>query len=173
MPPDVQQQRDIGKAFGAIAKLEGDVREIRTALIGIDGTNGLRGELRTWVESMSTRLDQQDSMLTRRVEWETSLEAQFSLYLNKTRGETCIGKKALEEYEEELAKKLEERKQERRAADTTMVSLEKLRLTMEASSKRSRNAMFGMIIVALISTGGLVVNKWMDTKDAGTIQQSK
>lgn len=162
MGPEAQQQRDIGKAFGAIGKLEGDVREIRTALIGIDGSNGLRGELRAWVESMTDRLDQQDVMLTKRVAWENSFEAQLNLYLNKTRGETCIGKQALAAYVEELEHKIEEKKQERRAADTTLLNIEKLRLTMEAASKRSRNVLLGTILVALISTGGLIVNKWMD-----------
>lgn len=151
---DVAQQRDIGKAFYAIAQLEGMIKEVRTALIGIDGTNGLRGEFREWTTVIAKRLDEQDTQLTRAAEFEQEVETRFATYINKTREETCIGKVALEEYIEVATKEKEDQQQGRRASDTLAVDLKKAQLAMQSSTRNARYTMIAAIVVALITVFG-------------------
>ena len=155
-----EQQRDIGKAFREIADLRGDVKEIRTAVIGIDGKNGIRGELRDFIILMDKRMTSQDSAIEEikkqgdarmdKIEDEvTEIDArvvsavewgQNVWEVQRHLPGQCIGKAALEEYEARVAKEAQDRKEERRVTDSMAVEL-----------KKSRNAMNAVILAALIT----------------------
>lgn len=154
------QPKDIGKLWGAI-------KEIRTALIGLDGTNGLRGEFREFAERMEARQDEHEIQLKERVEWERDLEARLQLYLTKTRKDTCEGLHALDAYKEQLEKEdrqIDEDKQEQRRMS---LELKKMRTTMFVSIACVVITVFGSITVALINT-----NKGATNGPVRAIQQS-
>lgn len=168
-------QQRLDQAFHAIAKVDGQFKEIRTALIGIDGTNGLRGEFRTFAEKMDDRLDRQDEALQKFNDWKGKVEDQWSLYLAKGRQESCIGKAALEEYEAKLEAKLESKKNERRASDETSARLAEI-------NKRYFYGMLSAVLVALISTAGTVyvatrssndTTRNVQRSDQGSVENSR
>ena len=104
---DLKQQNDISKLWSAVV-------EIRTALVGIDGSNGLRGELRDFISETRNR----DLEISK---WQEKVEEQWTHYLTNDRAATCIGAKRLEAYIE--AQK--ERTSERRAIDVTVIEYKK------------------------------------------------
>lgn len=132
MDAAIEQQKDIGKAFREIADLRGEVREIRTALVGIDGQNGLRGEVRAFMleiqqqdrrledriieqeKALNDRLDEQDAILqeiwSKTAERVQAVEKRLEHYLEVEREDTCIGKKFFDEhlYEDHVKPKQEE-----------------------------------------------------------------
>lgn len=132
MDAAVEQQKDIGKAFREIADLRGEVREIRTALVGIDGQNGLRGEVRAFMETIqkqdrrleekivaqekaiNDRLDEQDAVLqeitTKTTERIEKIEDSFMHYKEVERVSTCQGQKILDDhiYNDHIMPKKEE-----------------------------------------------------------------
>lgn len=161
---DVAQQRDIGKAFYAIAQLEGVVKEVRAALIGIDGTNGLRGEFRDWSANIDSRLDKQDVLLHRASEFEQEVETRFQTYIHKTRHETCIGKALLDEHKATLARKEAEQVERIKASDALAVDLRKAQMAMQASTRNARYTMIAAVLVALITVGGTLLKDNADER---------
>jgi len=159
---DLDQEKSIGKAFTAIARLEGEFKEIKTALIGIDGRNGLRGELREFAERVEAQTEAQNRRTRELEEWRIDIEKRLQEYLHVTRPQTCIGKKALEEYVEQVEAKVEEHKDERRRSDRLSVELTKTRNTFRAA-----------ILVALITTAGTVFVSANGQKQAPTQASSQ
>ena len=69
----IELQRDIGKLWGV-------VRDLRTTLIGIDGTNGLRSK----VVALEGRIGECDELID-------MLREKLRHYLDAERRETCYG----------------------------------------------------------------------------------
>jgi hypothetical protein len=95
-------------------QLEAQIREIRTALIGIDGQNGLRGELRDFLK----RYEARDGEVR---EWQKAVEDRWNNYIQAEREETCYGSARLDKY----IKDEEKRRNERRQTDITAVEFRK------------------------------------------------
>lgn len=127
---DFTQQRDIGKLWGAVL-------ELRTALIGLDGKNGLRGEFREFAADMERRMTKQDEALEELARWRSDASNAMDTYLKHGRQATCFGIAALEEY-----KKAEEEAETRRAAQWE---------NQQTELKKARIAMLGAVLVALIT----------------------
>lgn len=128
--------KDVGKLWSAVHRIE-------VALTGIDGKNGLRGELRAFQESTQDHLTDQDSKLEGMARWKDAVEARFDSYLKHERAATCVGKSALDDYLARLEHDQEEALTRRRQSDTLVIELKKQRL-----------ALFAAVLVALISTIG-------------------
>jgi len=96
------------------AHLEAEIRELRTAIIGIDGRNGLRGELREFMK----RVDERDEDIR---QWQKAVEDRWNKYLQEDREATCYGTERLEEY----IKQEEKRRSERRQTDVTAIEYKK------------------------------------------------
>jgi hypothetical protein len=96
------------------AQLEAQIREIRTALIGIDGQNGLRGELRDFLKRYEARDDEVR-------EWQKAVEDRWNNYIQYERVQTCHGAAQLNEY----IKQEEKRRAERRQTDVTAIEYKK------------------------------------------------
>jgi hypothetical protein len=116
----VEQQRDLGKAFREIADLRGDLKELKTAVVGIDGNNGLRGELKEFMRVLDVRLDVQDDKLGEIADaqsesgsWKQSMESRLNNYMLFERAATCHGKSALDHYLAGLHKENVELKKQR------------------------------------------------------------
>lgn len=62
MDIDLEQEKSIGKLFS-------EINSLRTSVIGIDGQNGLRGELRGFTIKMEQRMDKQDKALNELNDW--------------------------------------------------------------------------------------------------------
>jgi hypothetical protein len=136
---DMKQQQQIGKAFREIADIRGDVTRIETALIGIDGKNGIRGELREFMAQMGVRMSSQDGMLKiitdNMVQYDTfqrGVETRLETYMKFERIATCHGKSELNKYLESLEKENNE-------------------------VRKSRIAMTAGIVVALISAAASII----------------
>ena len=111
-----EQQRDIGKAFREIADVRGEIKEVRgdvqllrTAIIGIDGNNGLRGELREFMTRFDEKQAEHDDRLLHIMEaqlgqnqWKKQVETRMENYLKYERIATCHGKGALDSYLESI-----------------------------------------------------------------------
>jgi len=132
------QQRDIGKLWGAMERTNGDIKELRVALVGIDGTNGLRGELRDFIRKFDSDYAVRLVEVENRVEEGIAMGKQ--LYeVERHKPGACIGKTALDQY----VNKIEA--QDKRSTDLS-VELRKARLTT-----------IGAIIVAGISSAAPVI----------------
>ncbi|OPY04987.1 MAG: hypothetical protein A4E61_00487 [Syntrophorhabdus sp. PtaB.Bin184] len=122
--------RETGKLWGAI-------RELKTAMIGIDGKNGIRGEFRDFTEKefktamqdIKEHLERQDEILEEVGKWKEEFEHRFDKYLTHERAATCVGKKALEEYIERKGADEAARKEELRASDIALADIRKFRTT--------------------------------------------
>lgn len=122
--------RDTGKLWGAI-------RELRVAMIGLDGQNGIRGELRDFAEKefkfamqeIKEHLERQDKKLDEVSNWREEVERRFESYLSYERAATCVGKKALEDYIAEKKAEEEARLKERRASDEALIDIRKFKTT--------------------------------------------
>ena len=149
-PEDLEQQRDIGKAFREISDLRGDVKELRTALVGIDGRNGLRGELRTFIEESRQHVAQLDEMMKGAYEWQAETEQRFRHYIDVERKETCYGAELLDEYikEQEVIRK--DSLERRRHSDELLVELEKQRIASRQVLAVAIITSIASIVVALI-----------------------
>jgi len=115
------------------AQLEAQIREIRTALIGIDGQNGLRGELRDFLKRYEAR-----DMEVR--EWQKAVEDRWNNYIRSERVQTCYGAAQLDEYIQQE----EKRRAERRQTDITAVEFRKAVTVALITSMAS-------VIVAILS----------------------
>jgi hypothetical protein len=137
---DMKQQQQIGKAFREIADLRGDVTKIETALIGFDGNNGLRGELREFMQQMGVRMSSQDGMLkiisenmVRYDQFQKAVELRLENYMKFERVATCHGKSALDKYLESIQR------------DNNEI-------------RKARIAMTAAILVAVIGAGASVIS---------------
>jgi hypothetical protein len=137
---DMKQQQQIGKAFREIADLRGDVTKIETALIGIDGNNGLRGELRDFISQMAVRMSSQDGMLkiindnmVRYDQFQQGVETRLENYMKYERIATCHGKSALDKYLESIQR------------DNTEI-------------RKARIALVAAVIVAVLGAGASVIS---------------
>lgn len=149
MSAELEQQRDIGKAFREISDLRGDVKELRTALVGIDGHNGLRGELREFMERFEDshkeygkRIDAVEERVEEGISYGKHL---WEVERNLPGG--CIGKVALDEYRNGLEQK------ERRSEDLG-VELKKSRIAMLVAILVAVMTSATSLAVALINAGG-------------------
>jgi len=148
---DLQQQKDIGKAFREISDLRGDVKELRTALVGIDGRNGLRGELRTFIEESRIHMAKLDEMMKGAYEWQAESEQRFRHYLDVERKETCYGAELLDDYIKEQEKIQQGNLERRRHNDMLIVELEKQRAANRATIRAATISAIAALFAAAIS----------------------
>ena len=128
MDVDLEQEKSIGKLFS-------EINSLRTSVIGIDGQNGLRGELRGFTIKMEQRMDKQDKALNELNDWRNETAHALTEFITYSRRDTCYGIKALNEYKKEREKECQEIKEHQ-------TELKKARLTVLSA-----------IGVALISAG--------------------
>jgi len=140
------QQRDIGKLWGAMEKTNGDVRELRVALVGIDGSNGLRGELREFIERYTREYSVRLGELENRVE-EGIAYGKHLYEVERHQPGACIGKAALDAYVAGIETK------ERRTTDLS-IEIGKSRRAMLAAILVAVITSMTSLAVALISKGG-------------------
>jgi hypothetical protein len=115
MDVDLEQEKSIGKLFS-------EINSLRTSVIGIDGQNGLRGELRGFTIKMEQRMDKQDKALKELNDWRNETSHALTEFITYSRRDTCYGIKALNEYKEE-------REKEFQATKEHQTELKKARLT--------------------------------------------
>ena len=118
MDIDLEQEKSIGKLFS-------EINSLRTSVIGIDGQNGLRGELRGFTIKMEQRMDKQDKALNELNDWRNETSHALTEFITYSRRDTCYGIKALNEYkkEKELENKFfEEQRTELKKARLTVLS---------------------------------------------------
>jgi len=132
MDVDLEQEKSIGKLFS-------EINSLRTSVIGIDGQNGLRGELRGFTIKMEQRMDKQDKALNELNDWRNETSYALTEFITYSRRDTCYGIKALNEYKKEKEK-------ETQAMKEHQTELKKARLTVLSA-----------IGVALISAGVAVL----------------
>ncbi len=115
MDVDLEQEKSIGKLFS-------EINSLRTSVIGIDGQNGLRGELRGFTIKMEQRMDKQDKALNELNDWRNETSHALTEFITYSRRDTCYGIKALNEYKKE-------REKESQAMKEHQTELKKARLT--------------------------------------------
>lgn len=115
MDVDLEQEKSIGKLFS-------EINSLRTSVIGIDGQNGLRGELRGFTIKMEQRMDKQDKALNELNDWRNETSHALTEFITYSRRDTCYGIKALNEYKKE-------REKESQAIKEHQTELKKARLT--------------------------------------------
>ena len=126
MDVDLEQEKSIGKLFS-------EINSLRTSVIGIDGQNGLRGELRGFTIKMEQRMDKQDKALNELNDWRNETSHALTEFITYSRRDTCYGIKALNEYKKEKEKEFQAMKEHQ-------TELKKARLTTMSA-----------VIVALIT----------------------
>lgn len=126
MDVDLEQEKSIGKLFS-------EINSLRTSVIGIDGQNGLRGELRGFTIKMEQRMDKQDKALNELNDWRNETSHALTEFITYSRRDTCYGIKALNEYKKEKEKEFQ-------AVKEHQTELKKARLTTMSA-----------VIVALIT----------------------
>jgi hypothetical protein len=130
MDIDLEQEKSIGKLFS-------EINSLRTSVIGIDGQNGLRGELRGFTIKMEQRMDKQDKALKELNDWRNETSHALTEFITYSRRDTCYGIKALNEYKKEKDKECQEIKEHqtelKKARLTTMSAVIVALLTAIAS----------------------------------------
>lgn len=130
MDVDLKQEKSIGKLFS-------EINSLRTSVIGIDGQNGLRGELRGFTIKMEQRMDKQDKALNELNDWRNETSHALTEFITYSRRDTCYGIKALNEYKKEKDKECQEIKEHqtelKKARLTTMSAVIVALLTAIAS----------------------------------------
>jgi hypothetical protein len=130
MDIDLEQEKSIGKLFS-------EINSLRTSVIGIDGQNGLRGELRGFTIKMEQRMDKQDKALNELNDWRNETSHALTEFITYSRRDTCYGIKALNEYKKEKDKECQEIKEHqtelKKARLTTMSAVIVALLTAIAS----------------------------------------
>ena len=106
-----------------------ELAQLRTALIGIDGTNGLRSK----VEKLKKEVD--------------DIVVSMRNYGFKEREETCIGAKLVAELRQELKDKESEEKADMKLDKETMVALEKIALDAKNSRRTNIITIVGLVLV--------------------------
>jgi hypothetical protein len=113
-----ENERDIGKLWGFARELkawaEGKVREVEIILIGVDGTNGLRGNIRALEEKVETQAEK----LQKGIEW-----GERVWEIERKKPGNCLGVEAVKALEARLAA-------ERAATDKLILESRKARYTM-------------------------------------------
>jgi CTP-dependent riboflavin kinase len=129
----MEQERDIGKLWGFARELkawtEGKLRELEILFIGVDGSNGLRGDLRELkctVNTLSDKIDDVEKEVKEAWQW-----GKDAYYIERHKDGQCIGKAALDKYLETQKKETE-------------------------SLKKARYALYTGLLVALVSAGATV-----------------
>jgi len=133
MVDSIDQQRDIGKLWGAVEKTNGDVKALTVALVGMNGDNGLRGELREFIR----KFDADHAVRLAAVEERVEEGIQYGKQLwevERHKPGSCIGKAALDTHLASLAVR------DKKANDLNKYLI----------------GMLGSMIVALISAGASV-----------------
>lgn len=130
MDVDLEQEKSIGKLFS-------EINSLRTSVIGIDGQNGLRGELRGFTIKMEQRMDKQDKALNELNDWRNETSHALTEFITYSRRDTCYGIKALNEYKKEKEKEFQAMKEHqtelKKARLTTMSAVIVALLTAIAS----------------------------------------
>lgn len=130
MDIDLEQEKSIGKLFS-------EINSLRTSVIGIDGQNGLRGELRGFTIKMEQRMDKQDKALNELNDWRNETSHALTEFITYSRRDTCYGIKALNEYKKEREKEFQAMKEHqtelKKARLTTMSAVIVALLTAIAS----------------------------------------
>jgi len=146
MDDTMVQQRDIGKLWGAMERTNGDVRELRVALVGLHGDNGLRGELRAFMDKFENDHGARLQAVEARVE--EGIDYGKHLYeVERHQPGACIGKAALDAYVAGIETK------ERRTTDLS-IEIGKSRRAMLAAILVAVITSMTSLAVALISKGG-------------------
>lgn len=130
MDIDLEQEKSIGKLFS-------EINSLRTSVIGIDGQNGLRGELRGFTIKIEQRMDKQDKALNELNDWRNETSHALTEFITYSRRDTCYGIKALNEYKKEKEKEFQAMKEHqtelKKARLTTMSAVIVALLTAIAS----------------------------------------
>jgi hypothetical protein len=148
---DLQQQRDIGKAFREISDLRGEIRTLSAALIGIDGSNGIRGEMRSFISDSKEQTSKFEKLIEDIYSWQAKTEQRFQHYIEHEREATCIGVRALEEYKADQEKEHHESVERRRQNDQLTVELKKAELSVRTAIRTSVISSATAIIVAVLA----------------------
>lgn len=157
--------RDIGKIWGAI-------RELKAALIGIDGKNGLRGEVKLFAEETKKHLLEQDKKLDNIGKWKDSVENRFKFYLEHERAATCVGVQALKEYISELEEITTEKEMEKKKEEEEQAAIEMNRETNKTNYNGQKLAMIALIISAVIASAGSVISTYISVKVSSEIKNT-
>jgi hypothetical protein len=156
---DLQQQRDIGKAFREISDLKGEVRTLSVALIGIDGSNGIRGEMRSFMTDSKERMSKFEKLIEDIYSWQAKSDQRFQHYIEHDRAATCIGLPALEAYKAEKEKEHGESVERRRQNDQLAVELKKAELRVRTVIRTSVISSVTAIIVAVLALLPTLIHK--------------
>jgi hypothetical protein len=149
--PDEEMPRDIGKLWGAIKSLEGTMETMRAwadgqverlmlVLVGLDGGNGLKGDIRV----LSARVEKTETEIVR-------LEAWGHKLWDVDRPAECIGAIAVEALEARLKAQELARAAERQLHERELDALQRARIAMIGAILASAMAAIGSVVVALIT----------------------
>ncbi len=123
--------KDIAKLWSELrefrAETEGRFREIMQLLVGHDGTNGLNSR----IADAEEKIDSHDHQIAAGMDWGRRI-----VEVERHKPGWCIGKKELDIYKAQIDADTESRNRE------------------TAEMRKSRQAMTGAIIVALLATAG-------------------
>jgi hypothetical protein len=149
-----------------VARLYTDFAELKTAVIGIDGTNGIKGELKKHIELNHANINvlhkeikdinvKVDRLITevsgkftdsdKRL---TEVDGNLKQYLKYDRETSCHGIKAVENLKKEMSQM---------NADRENAQIEREKILAEMA--KSRMAMTGTVVVAFIYVVGQVVQR--------------
>ena len=129
-----------------MSDLKVEIQTLKVALIGIDGQNGLRGEMRNFMAGITERMKVQEEEQARTEAWQAEVERRFDEYLRHVRQETCIGRAALDKYVAEIQSTKEDQEAEGKAATARAQA-------MKNDMKKTRWTVMGSVIVAVIMVG--------------------
>jgi len=125
MPPSIEQQKQIGIVFREVADLRGEVKELRVAMIGIDGKNGIRGDMQDFMQYVK------EEIVNKLKDMETIMEE----HINEDHAKACY-------YLQD---------KEVRAKES--IELKKVRMTVIAMGVVALISAASAIVVALITVG--------------------
>lgn len=118
--------RDTGKLWGAIKEIQGNLKELRAwiegalekimvILTGVNGDNGLRGD----IKKLEARVVETESEIERVEAWG---HAKVEELWHEKREPTCIGKKLIHDYEQRHIADHDRETEEREAMNSTLRS---------------------------------------------------
>lgn len=176
--------RDTGKLWGAIKEIQGNLKELRAwiegaldkimvTLIGLDGGNGIRGDLRKLTE----RVDVTEAEIERVEQWG---HAKVEELWHEKREPTCIGKKLIHDYEQRHIADHDRELEEREAANqaitqaiaTLTTRLDNMRDRDElAAQEREKDrratrlaiiGMLGSLLMTGLTVAGTILSKLIE-----------
>lgn len=127
----------------AIGKIWKELEAIRVSVIGIDGNNGLRGEVRAMTKKLEEKLTAHEEMFAKEKELREKNDRKFDDFL-LTRGLTCAVATDLERYKKEREEKESKEKREKEEYN-------KFVLAQTNELKKARLTVLSAVLVALIS----------------------